>query len=122
MADLAKTSRINATFDLIMVMIVVYCAPIRESLETFDWRESIIEIDTIFVGMGVLSFAFVCQHSAFIIAGSFENPTRSRWASVTQIALTFAGCLALMCGLGGFLGFQENTKGNMLNCYIWWSI
>lgn len=63
MADLAKTSRINVMFDLIMVAIVLYCAPIRESWQTFDWRESIIHYDTLFVGMGVLSFAFVCQHS-----------------------------------------------------------
>ena len=63
MADLAATSRINVVCDLLMVAIVLYCAPIRESWEYFDWRESIIHYDTMFVGMGVLSFAFVCQHS-----------------------------------------------------------
>ena len=60
-ADLAKTSRINVTFDLLMVLLVLYCAPIRESWATFDWTKSIIRMDTIFVGIGVLSFAFVCK-------------------------------------------------------------
>lgn len=63
MADLAVTSRMNVIFDLMMVALVIYCAPIQESWEVFDWRDSIVHYDTMFVGMGVLSFAFVCQHS-----------------------------------------------------------
>jgi sodium-coupled neutral amino acid transporter 11 len=115
MADLAKTSSLNVTFDIIMVVLVLYCSRIQEAWETFDWRESIIHYDTVFVGLGVLSFAFVCQHSAFIIAGSLEKPTKSRWASATRIALTFACSLALMCGMGGYVGFQEKAQGNILN-------
>lgn len=115
MADLAKTSRMNVTFDLIMVALVLYCAPIRESWATFDWKTSIIHTETIFIGLGVLSFAFVCQHSAFIIAGSLDSPTKSRWATVTQAALMFACALALCCGAGGYIGFQETTQGNILN-------
>jgi sodium-coupled neutral amino acid transporter 11 len=63
MADLAKTSRVNVCFDIIMVILVLYCAPLKESWSTFEWRDDIIRYDTIFVGLGVLSFAFVCQVS-----------------------------------------------------------
>lgn len=112
---MAKTSRINVAVDLLMVLLVLYLAPIRESWATFDWTQSIIRMDTIFVGLGVLSFAFVCQHSAFIIAGSLDNPTKSRWASVTQMALIFCAFLAMACGVGGYIGFQEKTEGNILN-------
>lgn len=115
MADLAKTSRINVTFDLLMVLIVLYKAPFQESWQSFDWKESIIHYDTIFVGLGVLSFAFVCQHSAFIIAGSLEKPTKDRWAVATRSALSFCCTLALACGAGAFVGFQDNTQGNILN-------
>jgi sodium-coupled neutral amino acid transporter 11 len=115
MADLAKTSRLNVTFDFLMVLLVLYCAPIAESWQTFEWRDSIIHYDTIFVGLGVLSFAFVCQHSSFIIAGSLDRPTNSRWATVTKIALTASVTLALACGVGGFIGFREDTEGNILN-------
>jgi hypothetical protein len=100
MADLAKTSRMNVTFDIVMVLLVLYCAPIAESWQTFEWRDSIIHYDTIFVGLGVLSFAFVCQHSAFIIAGSLDNPTNFRWSTVTKIALIASVTLALSCGVG----------------------
>mmetsp|Transcript_37842 Transcript_37842/g.91772 ORF Transcript_37842/g.91772 Transcript_37842/m.91772 type:complete len:648 (-) Transcript_37842:342-2285(-) len=115
MADLAVTSRMNVVFDLLMVAIVLYCAPIQESWEVFEWRESIIHYDTVFVGMGVLSFAFVCQHSAFIIAGSLENPTKERWSMVTKFALLVCCSLAMVCGVGGYIGFMDATTGNILN-------
>lgn len=63
----------------------------------------------------VFIWVYAGQHSAFIIAGSLDNPTKSRWATCTKIALMFAGSLALCCGVGGFVGFQENTQGNILN-------
>jgi hypothetical protein len=98
-----------------IVVLVLYIAPIRESWQSFDITDSIIKWDTIFVGLGVLSFAFVCQHSSFIIAGSLERPTRSRWSTVTKAALFVAGALALCCGIGGYIGYGDDTKGNILN-------
>jgi hypothetical protein len=61
MADLAKTSRISVIFDTLMVLVVGYVSPwqatdIVEALQT-----SIFRPNTVFVGLGVLSFAFVCQ-------------------------------------------------------------
>ena len=75
----------------------------------------LIKYDTLFVGVGVLSFAFVCQHSAFIIAGSLEKPTKQRWSTCTRIALIACGFLALLCGISGYLGYGEKTQGNILN-------
>jgi sodium-coupled neutral amino acid transporter 11 len=116
-ADLAKTSRINVTFDFIMVTIVLYLANLPQAWKTFDWNDATtIHMDTIFVGLGVLSFAFVCQHSAFIIAGSLDRPTKTRWSTVTHTAVGFAAFLALAMGVGGYVGFQGKTQGNILNC------
>lgn len=116
MADLAKTSRINVTFDLIMVCLVLYLADLPNTWRTFDWKSATTtHLDTMFVGLGVLSFAFVCQHSAFIIAGSLETPTKARWSIVTHVAVGFAASLSLAMGVGGYVGFQEKTQGNILN-------
>lgn len=116
MADLAKTSRMNVTFDLSMVCLVLYLADLPNTCRTFDWNQATTtHLDTIFVGLGVLSFAFVCQHSAFIIAGSLENPTKGRWATVAHSGVGFAAFLSLAMGVGGYIGFQENTEGNILN-------
>lgn len=120
MADLAKTSRLSVIFDIIMVLLVVYTAPVQQSVQSVGGfgellSTSTVKIDTVFVGLGVLSFAFVCQHSAFIIAGSLDNPTNARWAQVTHRALCVCAALATLCGLGGYLGYLDDTKGNILN-------
>jgi solute carrier family 38 (sodium-coupled neutral amino acid transporter), member 11 len=69
---------------------------------------------TIFIGLGVLSFAYVCQHSAFIIAGSLIRPTSKRWSIVTTTALSISCILNLLCGTMGYLAYQGNTQGNIL--------
>ena len=120
MADLAWTSRLSVFIDTAMVGIVVYNAPFLQSLEEVGGFSNLvvddaIHWDTLFVGLGVLSFAFVCQHSAFIIAGSLEKPTTIRWAKVTRLALCFCAILATTCGVTGYVGYLDATDGNILN-------
>jgi len=124
MADLAQTSKLNVFIDTTLVALVAYNAPFMQSHAGIvveadgtvheKHYNMWIHTNTIFVGLGVLSFAFVCQHSAFIIAGSLENPTAKRWAKVTGGSLTICAVLALFCGITGYLGYRENTKGNIL--------
>lgn len=118
MADLAKTSRLSVVIDSILVALVAYNAPILANLQQpgaiASYFEEIVHPSTVFIGLGVLSFAYVCQHSAFIIAGSLERPTVKRWSTVTSIALTLCAMLALTCGLSGYIGFGAATKGNIL--------
>ena len=73
-----------------------------------------IQYKTIFVGLGVLSFAFVCQHSAFIIAGSLQNPTKSRWAIVSKYGVYSATLLALIMGIFGYRGFSSSSSGTTM--------
>jgi solute carrier family 38 (sodium-coupled neutral amino acid transporter), member 11 len=61
------------------------------------------------MGLGVLSCAFVCQHSAFLIAGSPERSTTACWRWVTGRALAMYVMLSLVCGLTGYLGYGEAT-------------
>lgn len=128
-ADLAKTSKINCALDVLMVLLLVYLSP-EENLANHEeidssepfldqvvtlFQTDVIHGSTVFVGLGVLSFAFVCQHSAFIVAGSLETPTRERWAKVTKITVIICGCLATLMGVSGYLAYGENTEGNILN-------
>ncbi|GKZ00972.1 hypothetical protein MPSEU_001048700 [Mayamaea pseudoterrestris] len=126
MADLAKTSRVSVLIDVILVGLVVYSAPIVQSLQTLREENdgapiaSILMKDTIrpesiFVGLGVLSFAYVCQQSAFIIAGSLERPTLKRWSVVTATALTLCCFLELAMGASGYLAYGTLTEGNIIN-------
>jgi len=61
-----------------------------------------------------MSFAFVCHHSSFIVANSLKNPTKERWARVTHWSVSMAYTMCLFMGLFGYLGFLEETKGNVL--------
>lgn len=120
MAHLAKTSTISALFDCFMIGIIAMTAPISTRVPDLQHlnqfvRSSIIHPSTLFIGLGVLSFAYVCQHSAFIIAGSLEKPTRKRWGCVTSLSLSLCALLATTCGVYGYLGFGDNTVGNILN-------
>jgi sodium-coupled neutral amino acid transporter 11 len=119
MADLAKTSRVSVTFYILIVLFVIVFSPVSESVEqNGGWKHTIstdiIKPSTFFTGLGVLSFAYVCQHSSFIIAGSLNKPTKARWAQVSGISLGFSGTLALLIGSFGYLGFLQDTRGNVL--------
>ena len=123
MADLAKTSKISVIFQCCMVVVVVIFSPVSETLEQKGGllqiaSESVIERSTIFIGLGVLSFAFVCQHSAFIVAGSLEKPTKERWGTATSRALTLCLVLEAACGISGYLAFLEKTQGDILNNFL----
>lgn len=120
MADLSKTSTVSVMFDICLVLIVAICSPIKSTMDAvggaeFIWKESFLKPSTLFVGVGVLSFAFVCQDSSFIIAGSLRRPTKERWATVTRSSLLTCATLATSIGVTGFLGFLSDTEGNILN-------
>ena len=125
MADLSKTSTVSVMFDLCMVGIIAMCSitPVRSTIEEHGGIENVIEDSivkptSLFIGLGVLSFAFVCQDSSFIIAGSLDRPTKERWATVTRSSLMTCATLATVLGLVGYLGFQGATEGNILNNFV----
>lgn len=102
-----------------MVFIVAISSPVQESIEQSGgidkvMKGSTIHVQTFFIGLGVLSFAFVCQDSSFIIAGSLHKPTKKRWGVVTRSSLTICTMLAIVIGVTGYLGFQDKTMGNVL--------
>lgn len=123
MADLAKTSKISVLFQISMVLVVVIFSPVSTTVEEHGGLQqiaanSIIKSSTIFIGLGVLSFAFVCQHGAFIVAGSLEHPTKERWGRATTSALCLCVILEAACGVAGYLAFLEDTEGDILNNFF----
>lgn len=119
-ADLAKTSRISVLFDVCLVIIIAKYSPIAETAEAAGGfgpiiSNSIVRPRTIFIGLGILSFAFSCQHSSLIIAGSLQNPTRERWTRVSRASLGVCATLGIIMGTCGYLAFIETTDGNILN-------
>jgi len=67
------------------------------------------------VGLGILSTAMACQHSAFIVSNSLADKTRRRWARVTNQSITLSAILCMVLGVCGYLGFTNSTQGDVLN-------
>ena len=67
---------------------------------------------------GIVSFAFVCHDSAFLLNNTLkDNHKPSRWACITYGALGSALLICLSLAVPGFLTFRDGTCGNLLNNY-----
>ena len=69
----------------------------------------------LFVGLGTMSFAFVCQHNSFIVFKSLRKPTLANWHKVASASLGVSFVLCLILGVAGYLAFMETTQGDILN-------
>ena len=126
MAALAKFSKFAVLSQASVVLLIVLYAPWRASLAEHRGLPHmisygtipLINISTVFIGLGVLGFAFVCQHSAFLNAASLVRPTRHRWSKVTSRALAICLILESSCGIFGYLAFLDETEGNVLNNFV----
>lgn len=121
MANLEKTSSLNVLINICLVALVVGFSPVKESVDAQGGilqmivDEPFLDFSTFFVGFGVCSFAFVCQDSSFIIAGSMKTPSKQRWKRVTNAAMLTCCTLELTLGVAGYLSYQSHTLGNVLN-------
>jgi len=119
MATLCFTSALSVTADLILVIFILIFSPIQETVAAAGGFSEILSQDsirpTLFIGLGVLSTAMACQHSAFIVSGSLERLTRARWAFVTGWSIALSTLLCTTLGTAGYLGFLEETQGDVLN-------
>jgi solute carrier family 38 (sodium-coupled neutral amino acid transporter), member 11 len=118
-SSLAFTSSVSVMADVFLVLFVAVFAPMATSVATAGGFGQVLQgnwiNDGFFIGFGVLTIAMTCQHSAFIVAGSLSNLTSSRWARVTFLSLTLSALLCLILGVTGYLGFLDQTKGDVLN-------
>ena len=118
MASLSATSLFSVLADLILVMFICSYAPIKKTIANAGGLGTVLLEDsvnpTLFIGLGILSTAMACQHSAFIVSGSLENKTMSRWAKVTGFSIGTSAMLCAILGISGYLGFLEGTDADVL--------
>jgi len=120
MASLAFTSLLSVTADIVLLFFIILCAPMKETVSAAGGLGEVLKHEwikpsTAFVGLGVLSAAMTCQHAAFIIGGSLANRTRARWAAVTYRSIFVAATATGVIGICGYLGFLDDTQGDVLN-------
>eukprot|EP00516_Mucochytrium_quahogii_P009122 CAMPEP_0203775284 /NCGR_PEP_ID=MMETSP0099_2-20121227/5965_1 /ASSEMBLY_ACC=CAM_ASM_000209 /TAXON_ID=96639 /ORGANISM=" , Strain NY0313808BC1" /LENGTH=492 /DNA_ID=CAMNT_0050673883 /DNA_START=110 /DNA_END=1588 /DNA_ORIENTATION=+ len=117
MAMLSNTSSISVLADVVIVFLVlIRAAPSKDA-----WPGDAIEPEFAFVnssffgGVGAISFAYVCQHSSFIVFNTLQVPTKRNWRVVNCFSIATALVLSLMLALGGYLTFYDQTRANVLN-------
>mmetsp|Transcript_9911 Transcript_9911/g.14929 ORF Transcript_9911/g.14929 Transcript_9911/m.14929 type:complete len:546 (+) Transcript_9911:206-1843(+) len=119
MASLSFTSLISVLADVVLVGFITAYSPIKDTVEEAGGFVEVLKQDavnpTLFIGLGILSTAMACQHSAFIVSGSLENKTMSRWSKVTGFSIGISAILCAILGVSGYLGFLEETEGDVLN-------
>ncbi|CAF1145485.1 unnamed protein product [Adineta steineri] len=70
--------------------------------------------------IGVMAFAFMCQHNSFLIFHSMTEKTLPRWRVVTLITTTIAFAFAITYALTGYIVFGQRTEGDLLENYCHW--
>ncbi|KAI1799296.1 transmembrane amino acid transporter protein-domain-containing protein [Daldinia bambusicola] len=117
--DIAKLAKAS-TFALISMVIILVTVVVQSVLTPAENRGSfnlrLLTInDGIFQAVGVISFAFVCQHNSLLIYGSLKTPTIDRFAKVTHYSTGVSMLACMIMALAGFLTFGDKTLGNVLN-------
>ncbi|KAL7559444.1 hypothetical protein ACA910_010002 [Epithemia clementina (nom. ined.)] len=119
MASLEKTSLLSVLADVTLVGIMIFKSPISSTVEKSGGFWEVIKQNAVnskvFIGLGVLSTAMACQHCAFIVSNSLQDLTPNRWSTVTGRSIAISCCCCMFLGVVGYLGFLEETQGNILN-------
>jgi sodium-coupled neutral amino acid transporter 11 len=120
MASLSCSSAVSVAADIVLVIYIAAYSPVKETVEANGGIGAImkndgVQISTLFIGLGILSTAMACQHSAHIVGNSLSNKTRLRWRWVTNQSIALSTILCLTLGLAGYLGFLNMTAGDVLN-------
>lgn len=123
MAKLSFSSLVSVSADIAIVIIVL--VETGTGADAWETEHDDLPIDTtlkffgpsLFAGIGAMSFAFVCQHSCFIVFNTLSSPTYGNWKKVNNYSVTVATVASLMLALGGYLTFYDQTLPNLLNNY-----
>lgn len=115
-AKLAKASTLALISMVIILVTVVVQGALTPAANRGSFSTPLLTInDGIFQAVGVISFAFVCQHNSLLIYGSLKTPTIDRFAKVTHYSTGVSMLACLIMALAGFLTFGDKTLGNVLN-------
>jgi solute carrier family 38 (sodium-coupled neutral amino acid transporter), member 11 len=110
LSSLSWTSMLSIAADIALVLIVLIAAPAASASEGIKHGEVTILNSSIFVGIGTMSFAFVCQHNSFIVFRTLKEKTSKNWEKVAKGSIFFS---FLMCST---LGIAVSTYSILSVC------
>ena len=117
LSSLACTSFLSILAVTVLVSIVLATAPNSARSQEIHTTELQFVAEGLFAGIGTLSFAFVCQHNAFMVFRSLAIPTVENWSKVALYSVSVALCLCLVLGISGYTSFYDSTQADILNSF-----
>ena len=98
LSSLSWTSMLSICADIALVLIVLVAAPDASHNEGIKHNNISVLNSSIFVGIGTMSFAFVCQHNSFIVFRTLKVRSKQNWEKVARGSIFFS--FLMCCTLG----------------------
>ncbi|NXX88210.1 AVT2 protein, partial [Centropus bengalensis] len=118
--DIAKLGKVSLS-SLILTIVILVIVMVRAV--TFSPQVPKSENAWIFAksnavqAVGVMSFAFICNHNSFLIYGSLEEPTLKNWSRVTHVSVSVAVVISVVFAACGYMTFTGYTEGDIFENY-----
>ncbi|KAM6079045.1 putative sodium-coupled neutral amino acid transporter 11 isoform 2-T2 [Theristicus caerulescens] len=118
--DIAKLGKVSL-ISLILTIVILIIVMVRTV--TFSPQIPKSENAWIFAksnavqAVGVMSFAFICNHNSFLIYGSLEKPTLKNWSRVTHVSVSLAVVISVVFAACGYMTFTGYTEGDIFENY-----
>jgi sodium-coupled neutral amino acid transporter 11 len=118
---LANTSAVSVGAVVFIIIIIISRAPQNAEQEEVSMRlrdaneggSFAFAHRNMFRAFGAITFAFLSQHSTFLVWNSLREP--KSWNRVTHAAVGSATVLCCALSLVGYTSFRICTRGNILN-------
>ncbi|XP_037377743.1 putative sodium-coupled neutral amino acid transporter 11 [Talpa occidentalis] len=116
-AKLGKISLISTTLTSLILGIVmaraVSLSPhIPKTEDTWVFAKS-----NAIQAVGIMSFAFICHHNCFLIYGSLEEPTITKWSRIIHVSTLASVFISVVFATCGYLTFTGFTQGDLFENY-----
>lgn len=99
LSSLSWTSLLSIGADIALVLIVLVAAPSASKEEGINHENISILNSSVFIGIGAISFAFVCQHNSFIVFRTLKVKTAENWRKVASGSILFSFLMCTTLGI-----------------------
>ncbi|XP_009994402.1 PREDICTED: putative sodium-coupled neutral amino acid transporter 11 [Chaetura pelagica] len=116
-AKLAKISLISLILTIVILVIVMIRTVTLSPQVPKSENAWIFAKPNAVQAVGVMSFAFICNHNSFLIYGSLEEPTLKNWSRVTHVSISLALVISVVFAACGYMTFTGYTEGDVFENY-----
>eukprot|EP00924_Labyrinthula_sp_SR-Ha-C_P003805 snap_masked-scaffold_3-processed-gene-5.11-mRNA-1 protein AED:0.32 eAED:0.32 QI:76/1/1/1/0.33/0.25/4/18/449 len=113
MAKLNKSSFISISAAALIVAIFAFKSPADADSQGIEFEYTFAKV-TVFSGIGTMSFAFVCQHSTFIVFNTLREPTFRNWTKVGKLSVGVSFLISFLFAAFGVFTFGPSIKPDPL--------